>query len=81
MPHVLVTGAAGYIGSHCCFVLLEAGYHVTAVDSLSVGKRGSLDRVRKLVPDHADKLLFRKEGTRGAWRLPLLVCAPPPKQG
>eukprot|EP00756_Hemistasia_phaeocysticola_P019180 Hpha_TRINITY_DN15643_c1_g8::TRINITY_DN15643_c1_g8_i2::g.101276::m.101276/K01784/galE, GALE; UDP-glucose 4-epimerase len=60
MPHILVTGAAGYIGSHCCVVLLEAGYDVTAVDNLVVGKKSSIDRVRKLVPGKADKLAFQQ---------------------
>lgn len=34
---VLVTGGAGYIGSVLCEHLLDAGYHVTAVDNLSYG--------------------------------------------
>lgn len=30
-PHILVTGGAGYIGSHTALLLLEAGYQVTGV--------------------------------------------------
>jgi nucleoside-diphosphate-sugar epimerase len=37
MTHVLVTGAAGYIGSILCEHLLAAGYRVTALDSLAHG--------------------------------------------
>jgi UDP-glucose 4-epimerase len=34
MSEVLVTGGAGYIGSHMCVELLQAGHDVTVVDSL-----------------------------------------------
>ena len=37
---ILVTGAAGYIGSHTCLELLQAGYKVVALDNLSNGKKG-----------------------------------------
>jgi UDP-glucose-4-epimerase GalE len=36
---VLVTGGAGYIGSHACKALKQAGYHVVAFDNLMVGHR------------------------------------------
>lgn len=36
---VLVSGGAGYIGSHVCLALLEAGYRVVVVDNLSTGRR------------------------------------------
>ncbi|OLO42331.1 UDP-glucose 4-epimerase GalE [Alkalihalophilus pseudofirmus] len=45
---ILVTGAAGYIGSHMCVELLEAGYKIIAVDNLSNSKKESLDRVKDL---------------------------------
>lgn len=41
---VLVTGAAGYIGSHACLALLEAGYQVVGLDNLSNSKRAAFDR-------------------------------------
>lgn len=37
--HILVTGAAGYVGSVCATVLIEQGYRVTVVDDLSTGNR------------------------------------------
>jgi len=43
---VLVTGGAGYIGSHTCVELLEAGHEVFVVDNLSNGHETSIERVR-----------------------------------
>ncbi len=43
---VLVTGGAGYIGSHTCVELLNAGMQVVVVDNLSNSKEESLRRVR-----------------------------------
>jgi len=45
---VLVTGGAGYIGSHTVLVLLEAGLDVVVVDNLSNGHREALKRVQDL---------------------------------
>ncbi|MEK6597805.1 MAG: UDP-glucose 4-epimerase GalE, partial [Gemmatimonadota bacterium] len=46
--HLLVTGGAGYVGSHTVLVLLEAGHQVTVVDNLSNGSREALRRVEAL---------------------------------
>jgi UDP-glucose 4-epimerase len=46
--NILVTGGAGYIGSHTCIELLEAGYGVVVVDNLSNSKEESLKRVRRI---------------------------------
>ncbi len=45
---ILVTGAAGYIGSHTCIELIEAGYAVIALDNLSNSSPASLQRVERL---------------------------------
>lgn len=45
---ILVTGGAGYIGSHTCISLLESGHDVTVFDNLSNGSRESLRRVSRL---------------------------------
>jgi len=45
MQNILVTGGAGYIGSHTCVQLLEAGHSVAVIDNLSNSKREALDRV------------------------------------
>lgn len=45
---ILVTGGAGYIGSHTCVELLANGYDVVVVDNLSNSKEQSLKRVREI---------------------------------
>ncbi|MDA3946977.1 MAG: SDR family NAD(P)-dependent oxidoreductase, partial [Helicobacteraceae bacterium] len=46
---ILVTGGAGYIGSHTCVLLVEAGYDVVVFDNFSNSSQESLRRVEKLV--------------------------------
>ena len=45
---ILVTGGAGYIGSHACLVLLEAGHQVIVVDNLANSTKESLKRVQQI---------------------------------
>ena len=45
---ILVTGGAGYIGSHTCVELLQAGYQVVVVDNFSNSKTESLRRIKKI---------------------------------
>ncbi|MEQ1308526.1 UDP-glucose 4-epimerase GalE [Acinetobacter bereziniae] len=48
MANILVTGGAGYIGSHTCLELLEAGHDVVVLDNLSNSSEESLKRVQEL---------------------------------
>ncbi|MGO4184028.1 UDP-glucose 4-epimerase GalE [Paenibacillus sp. TAF43_2] len=45
---ILVTGGAGYIGSHTCIELLEAGYELVVVDNLSNSSYIALERVKEI---------------------------------
>jgi len=45
---ILVTGGAGFIGSHTCIELLNAGYELVVIDNLSNSKDESLNRVQEL---------------------------------
>ncbi|EIT86545.1 UDP-glucose 4-epimerase [Fictibacillus macauensis ZFHKF-1] len=46
--NILVTGGAGYIGSHTCVELLQAGYSVIVLDNLSNSKYEAIARVEKI---------------------------------
>ncbi len=46
--HIIVTGGAGYIGSHTCLELLNNGHHVTVIDNLCNSSEASLERVQEL---------------------------------
>ncbi|MBQ2755003.1 MAG: UDP-glucose 4-epimerase GalE [Clostridia bacterium] len=45
---ILVTGGAGYIGSHTCVLLLEAGYEIAVLDNLDNSCEESLKRVKEI---------------------------------
>lgn len=48
MAKILVTGGAGYIGSHTCVELLQAGHEVVVLDNLSNSSEESLNRIQEL---------------------------------
>ncbi|GAB6048038.1 UDP-glucose 4-epimerase GalE [Methyloparacoccus murrellii] len=47
-PSILVTGGAGYIGSHTCVTLLEAGYRVVVYDNFCNSQPAAIARVRRI---------------------------------
>ena len=48
MKRLFVTGGCGYIGSHTCYVLLEAGYEIIVIDSNVNSTEISLESIKKL---------------------------------
>ena len=54
MAKILVTGGAGYIGSHTCIELLSAGYEVVVLDNFSNSSGESLARVQALAAKKLD---------------------------
>ena len=58
--HILVTGGAGYIGSHTCKVLAEAGYIPITYDNMSTGNRWSVKWGPLVEADLADGVLLRE---------------------
>lgn len=58
---ILITGGAGFIGSHTCVEMLNSGYDVVVVDNLDNSSSESLDRVEKIT---GKKVKFYKEDVR-----------------
>lgn len=64
---VLVTGGAGYIGSHMCVELLQAGYEVVVIDNLSNSSRKALNAVERIT---GKSLYFVEADLRDGFALP-----------
>ena len=71
---VLVTGGAGYIGSHTTYALLDRGDAVVVLDNLSTGVRGQVGEKAAFVEGGAgDEVLlvkFHDSDRSRAWRTP-----------
>ena len=68
MQNILVTGGAGFIGSHTCVSLLESGYNVYILDSLSNSNKKSLENIKLIFSsrniDISEKINFFKGDLR-----------------
>jgi len=67
MKTILVTGGTGYIGSHTCVELLQAGYNVVIVDNLYNSSKEVLNRIETLtgiMPKFYEEDILNKEGIR-----------------
>ena len=61
MSSILITGGAGYIGSHMIWLLHEAGHHVVIIDDLSSGNRTSIpEDIPFFEGSFGDKKLLRR---------------------
>lgn len=81
-PHVVVAGAAGFVGSHLVDRLLDEGYRVTGVDDLITGRLSNLEHLahhpRFRMLEHDISLPFEMDGAVD-WVMHLASPASPPK--
>ncbi|KAI7725086.1 hypothetical protein M8C21_014229 [Ambrosia artemisiifolia] len=75
-PHcVLVTGGAGYIGSHTVLQLLLTGYKTVVIDNLDNSSLVAIHRVQQLAAHHAANLVFHKIDIRDKFELEKLFAS------
>ena len=76
--NILVTGGAGYIGSHTCVELLNAGYDIVVLDNLDNSSEKCLDAVKEITgkdfPFYKVDLLDY-EGTEKVFRNTMLIIS------
>ncbi len=70
---VLVTGGAGYIGSHCAAYLLENGYNVVVVDNMSLGNEGALVELQKIAKENSAKFDFYRADVEDKEKIPEIL--------
>ena len=47
---ILITGGAGFLGSHLCERFLKEDFHVTGMDNFITGSQKNIDSLQKLLP-------------------------------
>jgi UDP-glucose 4-epimerase len=57
---ILITGGAGYIGSHCVRILNDRGYETVSVDNLTKGHKQAVGDTKLYIGDIADRDLLKK---------------------
>jgi len=81
LAQLLITGGAGFIGSHTCLVLLEAGHSLMVLDNFTNSSPKSLRRVQELAgPEAAGRLTVVEGDIRSAADLERAFAAAPADQ-
>jgi UDP-N-acetylglucosamine 4-epimerase len=70
----LVTGSAGFIGSHLLESLLASGQHVTSLDNFATGHRANLEHVRSVVGEAAWSMHTFVDGDLADWTTCVRAC-------
>lgn len=58
--NILVTGGAGYIGSHTVLQLLQGGFKAVVIDNLDNSSSVAIDRVQELAGEYGPNLTFHQ---------------------
>ena len=66
IKNVLVTGGAGYIGSHTCLYLLEQNYKVVVIDSLVNSSSESLERIKFILRKNKERKVINLKFYKGS---------------
>ena len=72
MKNILVTGGAGYIGSHVCISLIKKGYNPIVVDNLSNSNLSRLNEIKKIF---SKKINFKIADTRDRLKLKKIIIS------
>ena len=73
--NILVTGGAGYIGSHTVLQLLRGGFKTVVVDNLDNSSQIAIQRVKELAGDFGKNLSFHKVLAGDFWVHILWFCS------
>src|SRR6185437_12817381 len=82
MMNYVITGGAGFIGSHLAKALLENGHHIKIIDNLSTGTKSNLDDMLKKISFHDNDVLDYQgleklvQDTDGIFHLAALTSVP-----
>ena len=63
MSSILITGGAGFIGSHTCLLLLEKGYEIFVMDSFVNSSPKSIEKVLLILKNKVIEQLFNITNT------------------
>ena len=77
LKRALVTGGAGFLGSHLCDVLLGDGYSVVAVDNLITGRLANIAIFETTLALNFGSWTFAHHSTADRWTICFTLLVPP----
>ena len=58
MKNILITGAAGFLGSHLCERFLEEGFHVIGMDNYITGTKKNIESLEKIKISNSSIMMY-----------------------